>query len=484
MNRICLFLTICLLSAFFIGCSDDGSFSSSQSARLTFSADTVSLDTLFAKIPSSTYSFWAHNNSNDVIRCENVRLENGNQSGFRVNVDGEYLGQTSGYRVSNVEIHRGDSLRVFVELTAPESGFSDPQQVTDNIVFTLKGGIEQKVLLKAYAWDATLLQNLHIMSDTVIDSPTKPVVVYGGITVDSMATLRISAGTTLYFHADAGIDVYGRLLCDGEAGHNVVLRGDRSDRMFAYLPYDNVSGQWKGLRFYRQSYGNELTYTDLHGAYNGIVCDSADVSRAKLTLMCSTVHNSQGYGILLINCSTIARNCLFSNALNDCVAVYGGSVVLQHCTLAQFYPFNANRGAALSYANSLDGQPLPLLRMDCLNSIVTGYADDVITSTPHYNDSDTVLNYAFVNSLLRTPALEQTNERVRDVIFEPAADTDSIGRNNFRLVDANTQTYDFHLAKTSKAIDAGSYEHALKTDRDNSLRDAKPDLGCYEYHSE
>ena len=32
----------------------------------------------------------------------------------------------------------------------------------------------------------------------------------------------------------------------------------------------------------------------------------------------------------------------------DCAAFVGGEVILTHCTFAQFYPFDSNRGAALS----------------------------------------------------------------------------------------------------------------------------------------
>lgn len=116
--------------------------------------------------------------------------------------------------------------------------------------------------------------------------------------MDSNAVLTIAAGTTLYFHNDAGIDVYGRLRCEGTATENVVLRGDRIDRMFDYLPYDRTPGQWQGVKFYPSSYGNELLHTDLHSAFDGIVADSADVNQSKLILSHSTIYNCQGVGLV------------------------------------------------------------------------------------------------------------------------------------------------------------------------------------------
>ena len=124
----------------------------------------------------------------------------------------------------------------------------------------------------------------------------KPIVIYGGIKVDSMATLNIKEGATLYFHQNAGIQVYGKLLAEGTSEKPVTLRGDRIDHMFDYLPYDRTPGQWQGIKLMEYSQDNVLKYTDLHSAYDGIVVDSSDVNIQKLLLESSTVHNCQGVG--------------------------------------------------------------------------------------------------------------------------------------------------------------------------------------------
>ena len=81
----------CMVSVAMAGCADEESFSSSRSHLLAFSADTVSLDTTFSNVPTPTRSFWVYNRSGKSLRCSTVRLENGNQTGFRVNVDGSFL---------------------------------------------------------------------------------------------------------------------------------------------------------------------------------------------------------------------------------------------------------------------------------------------------------------------------------------------------------------------------------------------------------
>lgn len=220
-----------------VSCSDNDSFSTDASHRLTFTCDTVRMDTLFAKVPSSTYSFWVHNQSGDGLRLRTVRLERAGQSGFRANVDGTFLNPV----VNDLEIRKGDSLRVFVEVTATENTSPDPQLLEDNLLFTLESGVVQKVNLRTYSWNAEQWQTVDITADRTIETST-PIVVYGGINVAEGIMLTIK-NTTLYFHDGAGINVSGALVAE-----NVIFRGDRLDHMFANLPYDRVSGQWKVLR--------------------------------------------------------------------------------------------------------------------------------------------------------------------------------------------------------------------------------------------
>ncbi len=469
--KLCLLaLLLCVMT----GCQDDDSFSTNVSNILSFSADTVKLDTVFSAVPTTTRTFWVHNESGDGIRCTNIRLERGNQSGFRVNVDGVYLGSESGYQASEVEIRKGDSIRVFVELTSPVNGRNKPWLVEDNLLFLLESGVTQKVNLNAYSWDAIKYRNLHITNDTTLTGD-RPIIVYGKLTVEEHATLTLAAGTTLYFHDGGGIDVYGRLCSQGEAGKEVILRGDRLDWMFDYLPYDLMSGLWDGIHFYETSYDNVMEFTDLHSSFNGIVCDSADVEKQKLTLKNMTVHNCQGKGLSTVNCQVTAENCQFTNTLYECVDILGGDVTMNHCTLAQFYPFDSNRRPALNYYSTAT---MPLLRMDCINSIVTGYPEDVVMGATE--DENIPFNYRFISSILRTPAVEDA-EHIIDVIFENVEDTASVqGDKHFKLVDINTQHYDFHLDSLSPAINKGSKDYPVSNDRDGKARDDQPDIGCFE----
>lgn len=481
MKRLLFFCHIMLVFVVFASCDDNDSFTTNPSSILSFSKDTVSLDTVFSTVPTSTYTFWIYNHNDDGLRLSQVRLARGNQSGFRVNVDGTYLDNTMGSLVRDLEVRGGDSIRVFVELTSSLTNSSDPQLVEDNLVFTLESGTEQRVNLRAYSWDALLCRNVVISRDTTIAS-SKPVVVYGGLTVDSGATLTVTAPTKLYFHSDAGIDVYGRLVISGSAGNDVVLRGDRTDRMFDYLPYDRVSGQWQGIRFRPSSTGNTIAYADIHSATDGIVCDSAayDSISPRLSLANVTIHNCKGAGLRAYNSNIKAENCQITNTLGDCMAIYGGKASVLYCTLAQFYPFDAQRGVALRFANRYGEADYPLHLMECRNSLVTGYASDEMMGET--GDTLVAFNYRFYDCILRTPPIGDSLllEKFVNVVFEVPEDTVQ-GTDHFVNIDTDNLYYDFHLDSLSTARGRAKAIDACPLDRDGRERGQAPDVGCYQY---
>lgn len=456
MKRI--FLYIIIYIGILAACSDDDKFTTSPTALLSFSADSVKMDTVFSTVGSRTYDFWVYNRSSRGIRLSSVSLRQGNQTGFRVNVDGSYLDNELGSVVNDLEVRSGDSLRVFVELTAPRNQMLEPQLVEDRLVFNLESGIQQHVVLWGHAWDALLLDSLTISSDTLIES-RQPIVIAKGLRVDSAATLTLR-NTTLYFHDKAGADIYGTLKTD-----SVVLRGDRLDHLFSYLPYDRVSGQWRGVHIHASSFENELTATEIRNAEYGIICDSAELSseRQRLYMERSVIHNCAGPGLKAFNAWVGLLHCQFSNTLDDCVSFYGGAAIIDHCTLAQFYPFSGDRGASLRFANFYGDIPYPLQAMQMTNSIVTGYADDAVMGEAMENDTTAAFNYHFENCLLRTPPVT-SDAVVADTVncvnirWEWELPADSIqGKRHFRLIDEQNLIYDFHLDSLSTAKGLGCY---------------------------
>lgn len=464
----------------FCACDDGDSFTLSSENVLTFSTDTVRMDTVFSTVPSSTRSFWAYNRSGNGLRCTSVRLEGGNQSGFRVNVDGVYLSPEQGYKANGIEVRDKDSIRIFVELTSASANSEQPKHIGDNLVFTLESGREQKIPLDAWTWDARFLRNAVVSHDSVVTAG-KPLVVYGMMTVEEGATLTISPGTTMYFHNNAGIDVKGTLVCKGTQSEQIVLRGDRLDHMFDYLPYDRMSGQWQGVHFRETSYENTIDYTDIHGTFDGVRIDSSDVARQTLAISNSTVHNCQGNAIGIVNSKVTVDNCQLTNALGNCLSVNGGDVTVNSSTLAQFYPFDAARGSAIYFS----GMEHSLVSMKCSNTLITGYADDELMGSKPTGDNTNAFSYSFANCIIRTPKPDDAEEQYfANVVFEDVKDTVSYGMKHFVLVDGDNQLYDFHLRKESAAVDVANPETSEKNDRDGRERDAKPDIGAYEYVKE
>ena len=442
MKRIFYFFLI--LSAL-VACEDDDSFSSAGGLMLTFENDTLKMDTVFSKSSSSTYCFWVHNYNNKGLKLSSVRLSKGNQTGFRVNVDGSYLDNSNGSIVNDLEIRRKDSILVFVELTPSDARQLEPRLVEDDLVFSLESGTVQKVNLRAWAWDTERWDHLFLQRDTTITS-VRPIIVYGPLTIASGVTLTLK-NTTLYFHDQAGIDVYGTLVTD-----SCLFRGDRLDRMFSYLPYDRVSGQWSGIHFYETSTKNSLIDTEIRNSGDyAILCDSADynANELRLDMLRCVVHNGEGMGIACRNANIRLQQCQITNMGGDCLAIDGGQAQIHRCTLAQFYPFDGNRGAALFFTNTL-----PLHQLFCDSSIITGYAEDVLMGIPI---DSTQFEYQFMHTLIRTPRVETADSvRFSNIIWESSKDSIQ-GTRHFRLIDEDNLIYDFHLDSLSTAKGLGCY---------------------------
>src|SRR5699024_6965496 len=83
-----------------------------SSGFLEFSKDTVYLDTVFTNIGSSTYTLKVYNRSRKDIHIPTIKLARGENSNYRLNVDG-----VPGKYFEEVTLLAKDSLFVFIETT-------------------------------------------------------------------------------------------------------------------------------------------------------------------------------------------------------------------------------------------------------------------------------------------------------------------------------------------------------------------------------
>ena len=112
--------------------------------------------------------------------------------------------------------------------------------------------------------------------------------------MDKDATLTIDPGVRMLFHDGASLIVHGRLEAVGEVGNMIHLRGDRIDNVLPDVGYEVLSGQW-GVVIAPESFGNRIEYVEMQSSSTGLRVDSCgDLSRQKLTLVNSWLHNSSG----------------------------------------------------------------------------------------------------------------------------------------------------------------------------------------------
>ena len=470
-----------LLVALLLGsCMSEEKFDTGGGDKLTFSTDTLKMDTVIAGVGTSTKYLMIYNRNSDGVSITNVTFEGGVNNGFRVNVDGVYI--NNGFS-GTIDCRKKDSLRVFVELTPTQTNSDEPVPMSSNLIFTLANGISQKVTLTASVQDVTVMRGVHIQKDTTL-SARRPYLIYDSLTVEQGATLTLAAGTRYYFHSNAGLRVDGCLQAQGTLQEPVVLRGDRTDLMFVNQPYDRISNQWQGIHFTKNSYGNHLNNCDIHSGHDGIVCDSSDVTREKLRLENSIVHNMAGDCLRAFASKIFVGNSQITNAASHCVSIYGGDADFIHCTVANFYPFSGLRGTALFYTNEYNGEACPIVQAFFRNCLITGYSQDEITGAKSEKFEGAAFNYGFYNCLLNTPEIKDDA-----MVVNCAWDNDKnkvFREGNFPKFNTDALIFGFSLVEKSAAIGrgdiavTGSY---YPVDRlgISRLSDGGSDVGCYEY---
>lgn len=471
-----IFICINILLAFLIAsCNEDADFSADPSLELEFSCDTLSFDTVFTSVNSPTAMMKVYNRNESSLNISNISLKSGGESGFRINVDGQY-----GDNIDGVEIRKHDSLYVFVEVTLDKNNKDIPLVVTDSLQFLLESGVQQYVTLLAYGQDVCFMNGVVYNSDAKLNKGHY--IVYDSLCVAQGATLTIESGTVLYFHKDVEMKVHGTLHAEGTLENPVIFRGDRTDYMFDYLPYDRIPGQWGGITFASESNDNKLVYCDVHSAKYGVRVLSGDAERQRLEILSSRLENFDGNALETVQSRVDVANSLIANAKGNCVKVVGGSVRFIHCTIANFYVWK-QRDVALALHNSIDGAPAPLYEALFANCIITGSKTDELMG--YLNEfGDTVpncINYRFLSSLINT--VEEENENFVNVVYDNQ-DEHPFAKEHFALIDNDVFAYDFHIADSTLArgISLDDYSELYRYDLDGVERPlSSADAGCYQY---
>src|SRR5690242_20055959 len=156
-SRYCFFLIIFL--AFTISCKKT-SFITTSDALLFTSADTLHFDTVFTGTGSITQSFKIFNPNDQKLLISNIQLSGGENSSFKINVDG-----SPGVNFSNIEIAPNDSIYVFVAASINHNANNLPFLVQDSLQINYNGNIKW-MQLDAYGQNAHFLRNALVTKDT------------------------------------------------------------------------------------------------------------------------------------------------------------------------------------------------------------------------------------------------------------------------------------------------------------------------------
>ena len=455
-----LLLIICVLSA----CKKE-SFITSPDARIRTSEETITFDTVFTTVGSITKFFRIYNENDKSLRISSIKLAGGLASPFKINADG-----TVGPEVKDLEIEGGDSLYVFVSVRVDPISGTLPFVVQDSISITFNGRTDW-VQLEAWGQNANFLRGKKITGNEVWDNRL-PYVILDGLIVDTTATLTIGEGTKVYLHANAPFIVDGTLKVNGKYYDSTRVRfaGDRLD-----APYKDFPGSWPGIYFRGSSRNNELHFTTIANAYQGVVVEKPSVnSNPKLILNGCIIDNIYDVGILGLQTSIQATNCVVSNCGKNILLAYGGNYNFNHCTVASYSNFfMLHKEPVLQLANYIkDGtnfltSDLTAVYRNCIFWAESGNVDDEVFVS---KQGSTVFDVTFANCLWKVKNVPPNTNRTNII-----SNVDPM----FETIDTQKGIYDFRLQTGSPAINAGIATTSL-TDINGKPRTGNPDLGAYE----
>jgi hypothetical protein len=466
---------------------------------LTFSKDTVYLDTVFTNLSSSTYTLKVYNHSKNDITIPTIKFNKGLNSKYRMSVDGAQGNQ--GKMFENITLLAKDSLYIFIETTV-ESNTTTPTEFlyTDQIEFDAGANL-QKVELVTLVQDAILLypnrnadgtietlpignekingfyldKNDPIHGNELLFTNKKAYVIYGYAAVPDGETVTFDPGARVYFHANSGliisknatININGTTSTTDKLENEVIFCGDRQQPDFSY-----IAGQWGTIWLQEGSINNKIQNLTLKNATVGLLVENNDGTTTSIKN--TQIYNCTHYGIQAKNTRIEGENIAINNAGQASLAcTYGGNYKFSHCT------FNNNWSSpeqvALYISNyNLDSTPetKDLTAATFNNCIVYGsYSNELLLS----KKTGAAFEYQFNNCLIKS-----NNTKDPDYQF----DTDPIHYNAIILNKdpkfLNANLNNFNIDDTSSAFAKGNSAYLIPLDILGNTRTLPPDLGAYQ----
>ena len=457
-----LFISISVL-ILFNACKKE-SFITSPDAQVTLSDEELKFDTVFTTTGSITQSFKIINENDQKLRLSSIKLMGGNSSYFKINADG-FIGP----EVSNIEIEANDSVYVFVSVSINQNAANIPFIVEDSIQINYNG-TNRQVNLEAWGQNAHFYRDKEITTNEIWNNDL-PYVILGSLIIDPNKKLTINKGCRIYVHADAPIIVDGTLEVNGakDSIDRVQFRGDRLDE-----PYNDFPGGWPGIYFRSTSKDNVFNYAVIKNAYQALAVLDPSIN-PKLILNECIIDNAYDAGIIAVNSSIRARNCLISNCGQNVVLAKGGDYQFTHCTVATFSNSYILHRLPVLYVsdyvlvnNVPDTKPLTAVFRNCIFWGQDGTVEDEVV----VEKRGSTFNVNFDHDLWKVKTV-------------PANITsDSIINNQypeFDTINTSKRIYNFRLRDESPAKNKAT-NASITIDLDGNPRPVgiAPDLGCYE----
>ena len=437
-------------------------FITSPEARIGLSIDTLKFDTVFVSAGSTFRTLIIKNENDQQLRLSSLKLMGGSGSVYKMNVDG-----TAGNQFSNLDIAANDSLFVFIQVNVNPNAVNLPFVLRDSIQVEYNGNTK-KVQLEAWG------RNAHFYRDRVISSNETwnndlPYVILGSLVIPDGQSLTINKGCRIYVHADAPLIVDGTLIVNGEKDttDRVYFQGDRLDER-----YKNYPASWPGLFFLSNAKDNLLNYAVIKNAYQAIGMQGPAInSNPKLTLNETVIDNAYDAGVIAINSSLRARNCLISNCGKNLYLVQGGTYQFTHCTV-------------VTYANRFIEHKEPVLTLSNTANSITNSLDAVFRNCIFWGENGVVTDEVLVQKSGSGSFNVNFDYNLWKVETPPANSTITQAINNqtplFDSINTSDNYYDFRLKTGSPALNKG-VNAGILTDLDGKPRPVGlPDLGSFE----
>jgi hypothetical protein len=420
---------------------------------------------VFSSLGSVTKELLVYNRSGHNIKIDQIYLSGGPASQFRVNIDGDAV-----INKFNVEIERDDSMFIFIDVIVDPTNVDSPVAVMDSLIFRY-GSNEKNVRLLAWGQDIILLEGKIIGTETWRKG--KPYVIFNHILIDTSETLTIEEGTQVYFHRNSLMTVAGTLIVNGTLDSPVLFAGDRLEKM-----YEDIPGQWEGIRLLNCSSGNNINNAIIRNAQNGIYLGETVTGTGKpeLKLSSVTIMHSSVSGITAINGGIQAVNCVVSHCGSYCVYLAsGGDYAFIHCTLANWWDYGLRLTPAL-YITTVHENFSAItgpVRAEFNNCIITG--DNNSELAVNVPDQSHDLFYYFGHCLLRL-------DTIRSAFWAKELFQGCLVNKDPLFLDI--ARYDLRPDTLSPLIDNGDKFYAVIYPfdiRGNSRsEDEAPDIGAYE----